>query len=491
VAALDPRTPVIVGAGQITSRDRGAEPVDLMARCADAALADTGTAAALRTRIEAVRVVWGVWPYRDPGRLVAERIGAPAARTTLTTVGGNQVYDLVIDTASRLARGELDVGVVCAAETLRTRRHDKAAGHRSGYIDEAGDAEPSERFGSSEPLSTPVEDRAGVNVPTTFYAMAETAIRHRTGEGVDAHRMRIAELWAGAATVAAGNPDAWIRDAPTAEQIATVTVRNRPVAAPYPKLMVSNLDVDQGGAVVMCTVAAARAAGVPRERWVFPWSGAGAADHWYPTNRWAFDESPAMRLAGHAALELAGVGHDDCELLDLYSCFPSAVQLAHRELGISPQRAFTITGGLTFAGGPLNCYCILPLTRALHLLREGEHTRAFLTGNGGTFTKHTMIVLSGDPPPGGFRTASVQGDVDALPRRPDPASDAGGTATLETYTVTYGRTGEPERAVMACLTPDGARTYATSHDASLIDTLVAGDRCGDAVALHDGTAELI
>ena len=72
---VPPRTPVIVGAGQLNSREHGAEPIDLMARSVEQALADTG-APALRDAIEAVRVVWGVWPYRDPGRLVADRIGA-------------------------------------------------------------------------------------------------------------------------------------------------------------------------------------------------------------------------------------------------------------------------------------------------------------------------------------------------------------------------------------------------------------------------------
>ena len=72
---LDPRTPVFVGAGLVNVRDRDAEPIDVMARATEQAL-DDASSARLRRRIGAVRVVWGVWPYRDPGRLVAERIGA-------------------------------------------------------------------------------------------------------------------------------------------------------------------------------------------------------------------------------------------------------------------------------------------------------------------------------------------------------------------------------------------------------------------------------
>lgn len=484
---LDPRTPVIVGAGLVNDRDRHAEPIGMMVAATDQALDDAG-GARLRERLEAVRVVWGVWPYRDPGRLVAERIGVAHARTTITTLGGNQVYDLVADTAARIAGGELAAAVVCGAETLRTRRHDRAAGRRSEYVAEPDTARPDEVFGSDRPLSTDAERAIGVDQAVHFYAMAETAIRHRNGESVEQHRDRIAALWAAASDVAAVNPDAWTRRAFTAAEIATPSPANRPVAAPYPKLMTSNLDVDQGGAVIVCSAAVAEQAGVPRDRWVFPWSAAAASDHPYPTNRWALDESPAMRLAGRRALALAGLGVDDCALMDLYSCFPSAVQVAQRELGVPADRPFTITGGLTFAAGPLNCYCLLPLVRAVRLLRDRPDERAFLTGNGGYFTKHSMLVLGGSPP-GSFRSESVQAEVDRLPARPDPAGDAG-PATIEAYTVAFDREQRPERAILACLDAGGSRRWAQSRDGAIMRALLDDDLCGAAVDI-DADADAV
>ncbi|HEY5664413.1 MAG TPA: hypothetical protein VIS05_10295 [Ilumatobacter sp.] len=488
MSTLDPRTPIIVGAAQLNDRDHGSEPIDLMTRCTEAAL-DDAAAPGLRSRVDHVRVVWGVWPYADPGRLVADRIGARAARTTLTTVGGNQVYDLLTDTAVGIRSGRLDVAVLCGAETLRTRRSDRARGTTTTYLPERDGAAPDELFGATEPLNNAAEREIGLETVARFYAMAETALRHRLGEAVDEHRRRIAALWARASEVAAANPNAWIRTAVSAEQIATDSDTNRPVASPYPKLMTSNLNVDQGGAVVVCSVAAAEAAGVPRERWVFPWAGVGAADHWYPTNRWAFDESPAMRISGARTLELAGLAVDDCELLDLYSCFPVAVQVAQRELGVDPDRSFTITGGLTFAAGPLNCYCLLPLARAVALLRAAPHQRALLTGNGGSFTKHSSVVLAGAPSPAGFATASVQAAVDALPVRPTPSAPAT-RATLETYTVTFDRDMRPEQAIIAALDDAGGRHWARSTDAATLDELLAGDRCGRALRLDGSTAEL-
>lgn len=485
---IDPRTPVIVGAGQINDRDYGSEPIDLMVRCSEAALTDSG-APLLRDRIEAVRVVWGVWPYADPGRLIAERLGSPEAVTTKTTTGGNQVYDLVIDTAERIAAGELDVAVVCAAESMRTRRADHARGIDSDYLPERDGAIPDVVFGSDEPLSGPTEQTIGIHHAPRFYAMAESALRHRLGEGVDEHLDRIAGLWSRASAVAAANPSAWLRTKLSPDEIATVTDRNRPIAAPYPKLMTSNLDVDQGGAVVICSAAAAQAAGVHRDRWVFPWSGAGAADHWYPTNRWAFDESPAMRFVGRDTLALAGLTVDDCALIDLYSCFPVAVQVAQREVGVGTDREFTITGGLTFAAGPLNCYCILPLTRSIELLRATPDQRALLTGNGGYFTKHSALVLSAEPPTSAFRVSHPQDEVDALPSRPTPSGPATAGA-VEAYTVTYDREMQPERAILAILDDDGGRHWAESTDADTMHELLGGDCCERTAELDGTTAHL-
>ena len=481
MSTLDPRTPIIVGAAQINDREYGSEPIDLMTRSAEAALGDAASTA-LRSHIDAVWVVWGVWPYADPGRLVADRIGATTARTGVTSMGGNQVYDLVTDTALRIQRGELDVAVLCGAETLRTRRSDRARGERTEYLSESDGAAPDEVFGTDQPLTSDTERAFGLETVARFYAMAETALRHRLGEGPVEHRQRIAALWARASAVAAANPDAWSRRAVSAEEIATESASNRPVAAPYLKLMTSNLNVDQGGAIVMTSVAAAQAAGVPRDRWIFPWAGVGAADHWYPTNRWAFDESPAMRISGMRTLELAGITVDDCDLIDLYSCFPVAVQVAQRELGVDPSRAFTITGGLTFAAGPLNCYCLLPLTRAVALLREAPEQRALLTGNGGSFTKHSSLILAAEPTGDGFRTDDVQSAVDALPSRPTPSERARDT-TLETYTVTSDREMQSEMAIMAGLDADGRRHWATSTDPAMMAELLASDHCGRALHL--------
>lgn len=446
----------------------------MMVDAATGALDDAG--GHLWPRIVTVDVVRGIWPYRDPGRLVAERVGCATARTGLTRLGGNEAFDLVNARAAEIAGGRLDVALICSAETMRTRRQDRAEGGSSTYLREADDASPDELHGHDRDLADAVDFRAAAHQPVNFYAMSEVAIRHRRGESHDEHRRRIAELWARASACASANPDAWITTAFTASEIATPGPGNRMVAEPYPKLMTSNIDVDMAAAVVLASAEAAAAAGVPTDRMVPIAAGTGATDHWITRTRWELDASPALRLAGERALELAGLGVDEVELLDLYSCFPAAVQVTQEELGIAPDRPFTITGGLTFAGGPYNSYCMHALARAVELIRGGARS-ALLSGNGGFFTKHSFTVLDAGPPAVGFRHERPQAAVDSLPSRPDRAEPPS-AATVEAYTVTFDHEGVADRGIVAVLDSAGSRTWTNTRDPDMIGALLSTDCCG-------------
>ncbi len=485
---MDPRTPVLVGTAQLNDRTGTAEPIEFMARVSEAAFADAGSDS-LRQRVESVRVIGGIWPYVDPGHEVAQRLSLPVegddrVTTTMTPIGGNEVYDLLASTANDIQNGDLDVAIICSAETLRTRRADRAAGRTSNFVTERDGAAPDHMYGVvGKEMLTETEKAAGVSSAVGFYAMAETALRHERGETPDEHIERISELWAGGSAVASQNPSAWFSDASSAEEIRTVGPRNRMVSSPYRKLMTSNINVDQAAAVILCSAEAADEAGIPRDQWVFPWSGSGAADHWNLTNRWSLSESPAMHLSITKAAELAGVEVADADYLDLYSCFPAAVQVAQRSLGLDPERPFTITGGLTFFGGPLNSYCLHALARSVELLREAEGERvAVLTGNGGFFTKHSAAVVASYPADGPYRSERVQDAVDALPQRANPTSPAAGGA-IETYTVTYTHEGEPERAVVSVIDESGSRTFAAVTDPALLEQLLAEDLVGRTVEL--------
>ncbi len=463
---MDPRTPVIVGAAQLNGGGGDNEPIAMMAEVAQRALPST-------LAIDQVRVVNGVWPYSDPGTLVAERLGLSPAATGLTQMGGNEVFDLVNQTASDLLRGTVDTVLICSAETMRTRRRDKRAGRTSPYLSEAEGAIPDFEFGTDTEYWEDADWKTWGLEAVNFYAMAASAVRHRSGLTPSEYLSATAELWARASTVASRNPNAWTTAAASADEIATATDQNRMIADPFPKLMTSNINVDQAAAVVLCTAHAARSAGVDPGSWIFPLAGSGGHDPLLARTRNSFAGSPSMRIAGAHAMQLAGVSLDEVRLIDLYSCFPSAVQTAQHELGIDPAREFTITGGMTFAGGPFNSYCLHALAQAVEELRVEPRT-AFLTGNGGWFSKHSFCVVGSETPPSSFRYERPQDSIDAEPVRPLMAQTPG-TATIDAYTVGYGRDGEPVKAMMAVADTSGARAWATSADPDTMSTLIGSD----------------
>src|ERR1700722_4522529 len=94
---VNPRTPVLVGYGQLNHREDAAaeqntkEPVDLMVTAARQA-AD----ARVLEAVDAIRVV-NVFSarYRDPGLLLGQRIGADRPATRYSGVGGNVPQSLV------------------------------------------------------------------------------------------------------------------------------------------------------------------------------------------------------------------------------------------------------------------------------------------------------------------------------------------------------------------------------------------------------------
>src|SRR5262249_27381838 len=197
--------------------------------------------------------------------------------------------------------------------------------------------------------------------PTQVYPIVGTALRAGPGRTVDEHQRAVSEPSATSAATGTGTPYAWSRVAFSPEEIRTSSPDNRVVSFPYLKRMCANIDVDQAAALPLCSYELAREIGVPDDRLVFPHAGADAHDHFFFSERDTLHPSPAIAAAGLAALDAAAVDIDDVARFDLYSCFPSAVEIALGALGLrgpggGDTRPLTVTGGLGFAGGPANNY---------------------------------------------------------------------------------------------------------------------------------------
>ena len=188
-----------------------------------------------------------------------------------------------------------------------------------------------------------------------------------------------------------------------------------------------------------------------------------------------FFESPAIRLTGNRCLELAGVTIDDIGPMDLYSCFPSVVQITMQELGISSDREVTTTGGLSFFGGPMNSYVIHAIASTVDAVRA-TGKMGFVHANGGYATKHACAVYGNEPPEIDFRREDLQNEIDAHPTRAVDESPSG-DSVIEAYTVLHGREG-PEKALITAIMADGRRALTSSVDFSLIENMLEEEFIG-------------
>lgn len=491
---IDPSTPVVIGAGQYLHHADdvadGLDPISLMAHATRAAADDAGLAAMVD--VDSIRIVdFLSWRYRDPAATLSDALGITAGHHAVTTMGGNSPQSLMNMTCAQISAGQLNSALLVGGEAARTRRRARRDqiqldwGERLG-ADQAP-ADNVELLGSELRMNLEAETDRGIYLPIQVYPMFETAVRAADGLDPDDHLMRISEMWERFSLVASSNPYAWRREPLTAAQIRTPSPDNRMVGSPYTKAMNSNNDVDMAAAVLVCSVAEAERLGIAPDRWVFPQSGTDCHEHPFISHRWDFAETPAIAAGGALALQLAGTDIDSVGLIDLYSCFPSAVQLGARSLGLDPysdSRPLTLTGGLCFAGGPWNNYVMHAIATMVAELRERPDETALIWANGGYATKHAFGVYRTEPPAAGYRTGSPQPEINRLARR-DLAvgTEAAGDATIEAYTVMHGRDGQPSQAIAACLLPDGRRAWATSEEPGLCNAMAAGEWVGTAARL--------
>jgi acetyl-CoA C-acetyltransferase len=469
--------PVLVGVGQLLQRlddpREAADPLAMMVTALERAAADSG-ALKLLQRADAIYVLRGVSSYGDPGREIARRLGASPEETIGTPYGGNYAQGCVIDAARVIRAGRRKVALVAGAETGRSQGQAQRQGIALHQSEAPGT--PDRALDTDKAIFHEAELARGFNSASDIYAILESAIRHARGESLEANEQRISALWAGLNEAAQANPNAWIRKPWSADEIRAAGPDNPMISYPYTRLMNANARVDMAAGLIVCSLETAREAGVPDDKIVYVQAATEANDSIFLSEREDFHRSPAMRIAGARVLELAGASIEDIAHFDLYSCFPSAVQVAASELGIPEGRALSVTGGLTFGGGPLNSYTLHAVARMVEVVREDRGSRGLVSGNGGWLAKHAFGIYSTDPPVDGFRYDNVQSQIDAFPSK-QAVADWEGPVTIEAYTVAHAK-GAPLRALAACLTEDGRRTWGVADDPALMAVMMREEFCG-------------
>jgi acetyl-CoA C-acetyltransferase len=480
--AIEGRTPVLVGAGVAHQRQEdptaAAEAVALMTTAVERAGEDAH-APGLLAQAGAVFVPRGSWRYPDPGRIVAERIGA-SARSIIAELGVLQLTPFT-RACRAIANGDLDVAVVVGGEAKFRDLRGQITGTAPVDTVQPDGVAPDEAIRPADEIIPAPERAAGFMSAPLMYSALETALRSSLGETVVENARATAELWSAFSRVAASNPDAWRRDPVTPEFLEHPSAKNPMLAAPYTKWHCSQWNVDQAAAFVLCSTESADRAGVPQDRRVYPLA-AVESNHMLAISRRAhLHRAPAARIGAERLADLTGIDVAASDVVDLYSCFPSAVRIQARELGLplddADGRPLSVGGGMTFGGGPLNNATFQALARMVPMLRDAPGTTGLLTFISGIITKHGTSVWSTAPPGSGFAFADITDDVAAGTPALDVVGDHRGRASIDAYTVAHDG-GEPRYATALGRVDDKRRVVARCDDADVAAAMAGDEWCG-------------
>ncbi|CAM3629324.1 crotonase/enoyl-CoA hydratase family protein [Smaragdicoccus niigatensis] len=487
---LAPNTPVLVGVGQVVDRvpDPARDPAAMAASALRLAARDCGAGDALLRSADAVYAVASAsWQYRDLGAAVAAVLGTTPSETVQSVpFGGDAGQVLVNEAAESVATGKHRIVLVTGAEAGAT-----LASHPGlSWPGQPPTVRPTRVVGLDKQGNNDSETAVGLGAPIYLFALMDSANRRRLGLSPREHAKANAELWSTFSAIAAQNPHAWQPEQFHADSLLDVSGGNRMITSPYTKLLCANLQVDMASGVIVCSAAAAQEAGIPQDKWVFIHAGASAHDEWFATERAELAASPAIRTIGQSALDHARLTIDEIDEVDLYSCFPSAVQISARELGLpinDPSRPLSVTGGLTFGGGPGNNFGGHSIATMVERLRSRPKSYGLTTSLGWYLTKHSIGVYSAKPPAKPYQY--LKPFVDHPPSRP-VRTGYRGSAVIEAYTVPYGRDGEPEAAIVSAIAPDGARVLVRVKAPEFISELIEEDVLGLPVTVDGDTVTI-
>lgn len=485
---VEARTPVVVGVGEVTHRGNDfVDPIDLAVEAARRAVKDAGRPVERRIDTVATPGIL-VIPRDNPASRIAEAMHISPARRISCPVGGNTPQYLVEVLGGEIREGRADVVLVVGAESGHSAR--KLQGRAlldSPPPPRSGD----ESLGDARPGLSQAELSVGLSWPHEVYPIFESAIAARHGRDFDAQREWLGTLMAPFTAEAARHPEqAWFPRARSATELSEVTAENRMVCLPYPKLLNSIMSVDMAAAFILMAAEVADELGVARDRWVFPWSAATCNDVYFPVERPDLSRSSGIEVAARKALNAGRLTIDDIRWFDLYSCFPSAIEMAAEALDLDPldDRGLTVTGGLPYHGGPGNNYVSHSIVEMVRRCRRDPTDVGLVTGLGWYSTKHSVGLWSATPPPTGWRlldTTVEQAQIDSSRLGVAGVDEATGCATVDGYTVVYDRDGQPRWTPIIAHLSDGQRVVARSDDPQIAEAMGAEMYVGKTVCLRN------
>ena len=408
---LPDNTPVIVGVGDIIDKRKvdGPDPLTLLGQASELAFQDSGIKN-VTDYLDAIGVVrfsvdfstatnQSRFGYSNFPRSLANKIGVKKDISELYSgMGGNAPQVLLQEISKKIHANEIHCALISGGEVLQTMISKLKSGEKLNWEDSAG-GKP-EIIGINDEGFSKEEKKHYMDLPSNVYPIFANAIRSSKSQSSEEHLRECSELFSKFSKVASLNPKAWFPKFRTPEEIEEISDSNRLVGFPYTKYLNSMIRVNMASSLIVMSEKLTKELKIPQNKKVYIHGSCVLNDIWNVSKRPSLNESPAIRECGKEVLSQAGISLSEISFLDIYSCFPSAVQIAQKELSLdsNDDRPLTVTGGLPYFGGPGNAYTMFSSSEMVKKLRSNPNEYGMVTANSWFLTKHAINIFSCKPP---------------------------------------------------------------------------------------------
>jgi len=474
--------PVVVGIGSI--QQKGAfneldESLILMELATKKALQDT-TNTKIKSYIEEISIPKGYWRYRDPGKWIAENNQFNKVSTTISKIGILQQH-LINRICKKILNGEIKAGLVLGGEArykmLRSQIENKDFDETELKIN------PNNYIKSDADLNLDIEKKELGLMAVGYYAILESVLRAESSNAFDQHHLIISKMYEQFSKIAQKNNDAWTNKLFSYEDILNHSEKNPMQAFPYNKLHCTSWNVNQAGAIIICSEDIANKLDIPQTKRVYPLASSENNYMIATLQRPNLINPIGMKLAAEYILNLSADNDIKHNLYDLYSCFPVAIQMFAKSLNIQNRSNYSLTGGMAYAGGPLNSYVIHSTIKMIENIRKYPDKVGIVTGVSGMMTKQSYAMWAKEPKIN-FSHKDCSEEASHLEKPLEISSETEGNGKIIGYTIIKNKENS-FKAIMFVETKDFKRKLITSNNQSIINLMEKNEWVGKKILFKE------
>ena len=461
------KKPVVIGLGITQQKGSYAEldeALFLMEKVAMRAINDCGNPK-IKDFIDVIDIPKGFWRYRDPGKWIAEKNNFSNAKTSVNKIGVLQQH-LINNTCNKIIKGEIRAGLILGGES----RAKMIAALKEGveYKEMELSTNPDQYVKAKDDLYGEGEAEALGLMAVGYYAVMESAMRKSKSLTLKEHEDYLGSMYAEFSEIASKNQYAASDKSISKDQIMLANNDNKPMAYPYNKYHCTSWNVSQASAILICEEELADQLNISKQKRIYPMASSETNHMIALIQRPSLINSAGLKLASEKINEVVDENSINLDFIDLYSCFPVAVQQFENVLNLNTKISKTITGAMPFAGGPLNNYMLHATVQALLKLRN-QSGNSLITGVSGMMTKQSFCLWSSE-----YQMPFYHVDVTKKAQqldKPIPISKAKhGNGIVIGYTVLYEGT-QPSLGVFYIEDSQGERKVVTSQDKEIISSM--------------------